>query len=244
MKLPILYEDDYLLVADKPAGLLTIPDRFDPTLPAARMLAEKKAGQKLWIVHRIDRETSGCLVFAKDEETHRDLSMQFQEHEVGKFYVGLVHGRLAEESGEIDLPLGEHPSIPGKMTVVKKGKASRTDYRVVEQWPLHALVQFRIHTGRTHQIRVHMQHLGHPLLCDPIYGDGESFFLSSIKRKFNLSRNDEEERPLLSRLALHSYKLVVMNGAGEQVTAEAPMPKDLNAVVQQLRKWTAGKTQF
>jgi 23S rRNA pseudouridine955/2504/2580 synthase/23S rRNA pseudouridine1911/1915/1917 synthase len=243
MKLPILYEDDYLLVVDKPAGLLTIPDRFDETLPSARLLAEKKAGQKLWIVHRIDRETSGCLVFAKDEETHRHLSIQFQEHEVGKFYVGLVHGRLAEENGEIDLPLGEHPTIPGKMTVVKKGKASRTDYRVVEQWPLHALVQFRIHTGRTHQIRVHMQHLGHPLLCDPIYGDGEAFYLSSIKRKFNLSRNEEEERPLLSRLALHSYKLVVLNTAGEQVTAEAPMPKDLNAVVQQLRKWTAGTTK-
>ncbi len=244
MKLPILYEDDFLIVVDKPAGLLTIPDRFDPTLPAARALAEKATGGKLWVVHRIDRETSGCLVFAKDEETHRDLSIQFQEHEVGKFYVGLVHGRLAEESGTIDLPLGEHPAIAGKMTVVKKGKESRTDYRVVEQWPRHALVQFRIHTGRTHQIRVHMQHLGHPLLCDPIYGDSEPFLLSSVKRKFHLSGKDEEERPLLSRLALHSYKLVVVNTAGEQVTAEAPLPKDLNAVVQQLRKWTAGKSQF
>ncbi len=238
MKPVILYEDTDLIFIDKPAGLLAIPDRFDPALPSARGFLEKKTGEKIFVVHRIDRETSGCMVFAKNEAAHRHLSLQFQEHIAGKFYVGLVHGRLAEEAGTIDAPIIEHPTQAGRMAVAKKGKASHTDYRVVEQWPLHALVQFRIFTGRTHQIRVHMQSIGHPLLCDPIYGDGKPFFLSSVKRKFNLAKHEEAERPLLSRLALHSYRLVVEAPGGEEISVEAPLPKDLNAVVQQLRKWT------
>ncbi len=236
MKPTILHEDEDLIFIDKPAGLLSIPDRFNAELPSAKSFLEKKTGEKIFVVHRIDRETSGCMVFAKNEEAHRHLSLQFQEHVAGKFYVGLVHGRPAEESGTIDVALVEHPSHPGKMAVAKKGKASRTDYRVVEQWPLYALVQFRIFTGRTHQIRVHMQHLGHPLLCDPLYGDGKPFLLSSVKWKFQLTKGEEEERPLLSRVALHAYRLVVESLKGEEISVEAAMPKDLNAVVQQLRK--------
>lgn len=238
MKPTILREDADLIFVDKPAGLLSIPDRFDPTLPSVKSFLEQKTGEKIFVVHRIDRETSGCMVFAKNEEAHRHLSIQFQEHIAGKFYVGLVNGRLTEEAGTIDVAIVEHPTQPGKMAVAKKGKASRTDYRVVEQWPLYALVQFRIFTGRTHQIRVHMQSIGHPLLCDPLYGDAKPFFLSSVKRKFNLSKAEEEERPLLSRLALHAYRLVVESPQGEEISVEAPLPKDLNAVVQQLRKWS------
>ena len=238
MKPNILYEDDDLIAIDKPSGLLAIPDRFDSSLPSAKGFLEKKTGDKIWVVHRIDRETSGVMVFAKNEEAHRHLSLQFQEHIAGKFYVGLVHGR-PEESGTIDVALIEHPSTPGKMITAKKGKASRTDYRVVEQWPLHSLVQFRIHTGRMHQIRVHMQSIGHPLLCDPLYGDGHPFMLSEIKRKFNLSKKEEAERPLLNRVALHAYKLVIASPSrDEEIVVEAPLPKDLNAVVQQLRKWS------
>lgn len=238
MKPTILREDADLIFVDKPAGLLSIPDRFDPTLPSVKSFLEQKTGEKIFVVHRIDRETSGCMVFAKNEEAHRHLSIQFQEHIAGKFYVGLVNGRLTEEAGTIDVAIVEHPTQAGKMAVARKGKASRTDYRVVEQWPLYALVQFRIFTGRTHQIRVHMQSIGHPLLCDPLYGDGKPFFLSSVKRKFNLSKSEEEERPLLSRLALHAYRLVVESPQGEEISVEAPLPKDINAVVQQLRKWS------
>jgi 23S rRNA pseudouridine955/2504/2580 synthase/23S rRNA pseudouridine1911/1915/1917 synthase len=238
MKIPVLFESEDLIVIDKPSGLLAVPDRFDATLPSAKGLLEARLGAKLWVVHRIDRETSGCLVYAKNEEAHRHLSLQFQEHVAGKFYVGLVHGRVQPDEGSIDAPIMEHPTIKGRMVTNRKGKESRTDYRVVEQWPLHALVQFRIFTGRTHQIRVHMLSIGHSLLCDPVYGDGRPFLLSSIKRKFNLSKNEEEERPLLSRVALHAYRLVVEAPDGTEVSAEAPLPKDLNAVVQQLRKWT------
>jgi 23S rRNA pseudouridine955/2504/2580 synthase/23S rRNA pseudouridine1911/1915/1917 synthase len=238
MKLNLLYEDEELLVADKPSGMLAIPDRFDPTLPCLQKLLEQQLHQKLWVVHRIDRDTSGCICFAKNEQSHKYLSRLFQEHEIGKFYVGLVHGRPQPEMGSIEAPIAEHPAKNGKMIVASRGKASRTDYRVVEQWPLYALVQFQIHTGRTHQIRVHLQSIGHSLVCDPLYGDGKPFLLSNIKRKFNLSKKDEEERPLLSRLALHAYRLQFAKENGTMVVAESPLPKDMAACVNQLNKWS------
>lgn len=238
MKIDVLYEDDDLVIVDKPSGLLSIPDRFNAELPCLQKLLETKLKQKIWVVHRIDRETSGCICYAKNEEAHKYLSGLFEKHDIGKFYVGLLHGRVEPEQGTIEAPIAEHPVQKGKMVVAKKGKPSATDYRVVEQWPLYALVQFQIHTGRTHQIRVHMQAIGHSLLCDSLYGDGKPFLLSSIKKKFNLSKNEEEERPLLSRLALHSYKLSFKKADGTAITAEAPLPKDIAACVNQLNKWS------
>ena len=126
------------------------------------------------------------------------------------------------------------------MVVAKKGKASVTDYKVLEQWPLYSLVEFRIHTGRTHQIRVHMQSIGHPIVCDELYGDGKPFFLSAIKRKYRLSENEEAERPLLHRLALHAMRLEFKKEDGTTITAEALLPKDIAACVKQLNKWAVG----
>jgi 23S rRNA pseudouridine1911/1915/1917 synthase len=107
----------------------------------------------------------------------------------------------------------------------------------VQQWPLFSLVHFRIFTGRTHQIRVHMQSIGHSIVCDELYGDGKPFLLSSIKRKYRLGANDEEEKPLLSRLALHASKLQLILPDGTELIVEAPMPKDIAATVKQLDKW-------
>jgi 23S rRNA pseudouridine955/2504/2580 synthase/23S rRNA pseudouridine1911/1915/1917 synthase len=188
-------------------------------------------------VHRLDRDTSGVICMAKNETAHKYLSKLFQEHEVGKFYAGLVIGRVVPESGSIETPIAEHPVIKGKMIAARKGKASLTDYRVVEQWPLYSLVQFQIHTGRTHQIRVHMQSIGHPIVCDELYGDGKPFMLSAIKRKYKLSDKEETERPLLNRLALHAYRLIFYKEDGTEVMAEAPLPKDIAACVNQLNKW-------
>jgi 23S rRNA pseudouridine955/2504/2580 synthase/23S rRNA pseudouridine1911/1915/1917 synthase len=217
--------------------LLVIPDRFDPTLPSLNKLLEAKLKQKAWVVHRLDKETSGVICLAKHEEAHKYLSTLFQEHEVVKLYAGLVQGRVAPEQGRIEAPIAEHPYTKGKMTVAKKGKPSVTDYRVTEQWALYALVQFQIHTGRTHQIRVHMQSIGNPIVCDELYGDGKPFLLSSIKRKYKLSDKDEVEKPLLSRLALHAYRLQFNKEDGTEVTAEANLPKDMLACVKQLNKW-------
>jgi 23S rRNA pseudouridine955/2504/2580 synthase/23S rRNA pseudouridine1911/1915/1917 synthase len=139
--------------------------------------------------------------------------------------------------GRIENYLAEHPANNGKMIVARKGKLAITDFKVVEQWPLYALLQYQIHTGRTHQIRVHMKSIGHPLVCDELYGDGKPFMLSNIKRKFRLSDKDESERPLLSRLALHAYKLEFTKEDGTPVVAEAELPKDMAACVKQMNKW-------
>lgn len=236
MKLERLYEDDDFIIVNKPSGLLSIPDRFNASLPSVRSLLEKDLKQPVFVVHRLDRETSGVIAFAKNEAAHRHLSGLMERHEVGKFYAGLVLGTPQPASGRIEAGIAPHPGIAGKMMVDKNGKMSVTDYRVAESWPLYALMQFQIHTGRTHQIRVHMSSIGHPIVCDALYGDGKPFLLSSIKRKFKLGKHVEEERPLLSRLALHAYRLSFLNEAGSEISAEAPLPKDMAACVAQLNK--------
>jgi 23S rRNA pseudouridine955/2504/2580 synthase/23S rRNA pseudouridine1911/1915/1917 synthase len=122
------------------------------------------------------------------------------------------------------------------MVVHQKGKSAVTDYEVLEDFGIYSWMQFRIHTGRTHQIRVHMKHLGHPIVCDPLYGDGKPVFLSSFKHNFNLSKNVDEEKPLLNRLALHAQQLKFLDINGKPLELEVPLPKDLKALLQQLRK--------
>jgi 23S rRNA pseudouridine1911/1915/1917 synthase len=243
MKVETIYEDDDLIIANKPAGLLVIPDRFNSELPSLNRILEAKTGQKIWVVHRLDRDTSGVICFAKNEAAHRYLSILFQERDVNKYYAGLVDGIVIPPEGRIEGPIAEHPAVNGKMIVAKKGKMAVTDYKVVEQWPLYSLMQFQIHTGRTHQIRVHMQSIGHPIVCDELYGDGEPFLLSNIKRKYRMSEKDEQERPLLSRLALHAYRLEFVKEDGTQIVAEADLPRDIAACVKQLNKWTKSREQ-
>jgi len=237
MQFETLYNDDDLIIVNKPAGLLVIPDRFNSELPSLNKVLETKLNQKIFVVHRLDRDTSGVICFAKNEQAHKYLSGLFQEHRVVKLYAGLVNGRVMQPQGTIEAPIAEHPVAKGKMIVTKKGKPSITDYRVTDQWALYALVQFQIHTGRTHQIRVHMQSIGHPIVCDEMYGDGQPFLVSSIKKKYRLSDKEETERPLLSRLALHAYRLQFTKEDGTEVIAEANLPKDMLACVNQLNKW-------
>ncbi|MBC7552952.1 MAG: RluA family pseudouridine synthase [Taibaiella sp.] len=238
MKLDILYEDDDLIIVNKPAGLLVIPDRFNSELPSLNKLLETQLNQKVWVAHRLDRDTSGVICFAKNEQAHKYLSNLFMERDINKYYAGLVTGIVMPQEGRIENMLAEHPVIGGKMIVAKKGKTAVTDYKVAEQWPLYALMQFQIHTGRTHQIRVHMQSIGHPLVCDELYGDGKPFYVSQIKRRYKQSEKKEEERPLLSRLALHAYKLEFDKEDGQLISVEAPLPKDMAATVNQLNKWS------
>ena len=175
-------------------------------------------------------------MFAKTEESHKELSALFEGREMEKYYVGLVYGNMMNSEGSIDAPIMEHPGKATKMMTHAKGKISLTDYTVLESFRTYSWVRFRIHTGRTHQIRVHMQHIGHSIVCDEIYGDPKPLLLSSMKRNFKLSKTAAEERPILARLALHSQKLQFSLG-GETYVLEAEIPKDLRAVLQQLRKW-------
>ncbi len=230
----IIEDDPDFIVLNKPAGLLSIPDREGKDISLKKLLIEKYGN--IFTVHRLDRDTSGLIIFAKTEKAHKHLSQQFEERQTEKIYQGLVLGSLAEKKGTIDAPIAEHPIKKGLMTVYRKGKESITDYEVLEDFKIFSWAQFQIHTGRTHQIRVHAKHIGHPIVCDEFYGDGKPVLLSSLKHKFKLSKNEWEEKPLLNRLALHSLSLRFVNTNRETMKLEAPLPKDLKALLQQLRK--------
>lgn len=229
----IVFENEHFVAINKPAGMLSIPDRMQSETSLKDILIEKYGG--IFTVHRLDKETSGMIVFAKDEATHKFLSKAFEEKTVAKYYVGLVHG-TPPQSGTIDGPIMEHPIIKGLMTVNRRGKPSLTEYELQETFGKYSLVKFRIHTGRTHQIRVHAKNIGHPIACDPLYGDGKPILLSSIKKKYNLSKAEEEERPILNRVALHSYQLKFTDADGNAFDLVAELPKDIRALVQQLKK--------
>jgi 23S rRNA pseudouridine955/2504/2580 synthase/23S rRNA pseudouridine1911/1915/1917 synthase len=233
MKLDIIYENDFFIALNKPSGLLSVPDRMQSEPSLKDMLLQRYGN--IYTVHRLDKGTSGIIIFAKDEKTHKQLSQLFEERSVEKFYVGLVNGSPMNQEGSIDAPIMMHPADNGTMLISPKGKPSLTDYKVVEQFKFYSWMQFQIHTGRTHQIRVHMKHIGHSIVCDELYGDGKPILLSFIKKKFNLSKKEDEERPLLNRLALHSWKLI-FSFNNEKFALEAEPPKDLRATLQQLRK--------
>lgn len=234
MQLDIIFENDEFVAVNKPAGLLSIPDRIGKELSLKDFLKERYGN--IYTVHRLDRNTSGIIVFAKTEEAHKALSLLFEGREMEKFYAGLVNGQMICPSGTVDAAIMEHPGKTTKMITHVKGKPSITDYEVLESFRLYSWVQFQIHTGRTHQIRVHMQHLGHSIVCDEIYGDPKPILLSSIKRNFKLAKLAEEEKPILARLGLHSYRLN-FTLKEQAYNLEAPIPKDLKALIQQLKKW-------
>jgi 23S rRNA pseudouridine1911/1915/1917 synthase len=234
MKFEVIFQNEDFIAINKPSGLLSIPDRFGKDASVKSILQEQ-AG-KIFTVHRLDKDTSGLIVFAKNEETHKSLSQKFEGRDVEKFYLGLVNGTLMNKKGTIDVPIMEHPGKTTLMMTHKKGKPSVTDYEVLEEFGVYSWLQFQIHTGRTHQIRVHMKHLGNPIVCDDLYGEAQPVLLSSIKRKFKLSKNELEERPILNRLALHSHQLKFTDSKGNKFELEAPLPKDLKATLQQLRK--------
>lgn len=236
-KFTLLYEDEQILVVNKPPGLLTIPDCTGGRESLLGLL-ERRFG-KVFVVHRLDRETSGVLCFARNVEAHRHLSMQFERHTSDKFYLALVDGVLHHDEGEIDKPIGEHPTIPGRMTVANSGKPSLTFYRVAERFKRFTLAEVLIKTGRTHQIRVHFQSIGYPLAVDALYGRRPALYLSEIKGKaYKSGKYSEEERPLMDRTSLHAARLRIDHPVtGARMEFKADVPKDFAAVLNQLRKW-------
>ena len=232
----IIYKDADLMAINKPSGWLTIPDRHDAELYSVKSWFEAK-GEKIFIVHRIDRDTSGLLLLARNAEAHKYYNTLFEQRTLKKTYYGLVVGSVAEDQGVYDQPIEPHPTLLGKMRVGRKGKPAITYYTVEERFRGYTWVKFQIETGRTHQIRVHLYNAGHSLVCDPLYGTPDPILLSSFKRKFNMSKKEEEERPLLSRLALHAYSVDLVDRQGEAHTFIAPLPRDLDATLKQLRKW-------
>jgi 23S rRNA pseudouridine955/2504/2580 synthase/23S rRNA pseudouridine1911/1915/1917 synthase len=183
--LEIIFENEDFVSINKPAGMLSIPDRTQSEPSLKDILATKY--ESIFTVHRLDKETSGVIVFAKNETAHKYLSQQFENRETEKYYLGLVQGKLSEKKGVIEEAIIEHPVKKGLMTTARKGKPSITEYEVLEETGGYSLVQCKILTGRTHQIRVHMKFIGHTIVCDELYGSPQPILLSSIKKNFKLS---------------------------------------------------------
>jgi len=235
--LEILFEDEHYLAVNKPAGMLSIPDRFNAEIPSVLGIL-RKSKENIFTVHRIDKFTSGVLCFAKNEAAHKHLNTQFEKHTLQKTYQLLVIGKT-ETDGKIDLNIVEDRLEAGRMDVhPKHGKPSLTLFKTIKNFGNDiSWVEAYPQTGRTHQIRVHFLAIGHPLLIDEMYGNPEPFLLSTVKNKYKLSKNEEAERPLMSRLTLHASKLEFKHIVDEKpIIVEAPLPKDFAAVIKQLEK--------
>jgi len=240
MKINILFENDEFIIVDKPSGLLTIRDRYDEHKPYLQRELKKKY-EEIFVVHRIDKETSGCICFAKNEQSHKYLSELFQNRKVNKKYLALVKGNPSVDQDTITESITEDKSRKGRMMCNEKGKSAVTNYKVLERFASCSLLEVAIETGRTHQIRVHCKHIGNPLLIDKKYGSDEPFLLSKLKGKKYRHARHEEERPLMSRLTLHAQHISFKDVNGNLISAEASLPKDFKAVLNQLRKLSPKK---
>lgn len=245
----VLFEDEHLLAINKPSGMIvnrgfvghaptaqgtTLQDwveslSFWPASPESNR-GERRPGsasgmtafwQRSGIVHRLDKETSGVLLIAKTPEAFAELQRQFKARETEKVYVGLVHGRVEPEKGEIDAPIGRNPKVRTKFAVVESGRQAFTEYRVIANFSSRgeefSLVEFYPKTGRTHQIRVHAKHIGHPIVSDYLYAGRKT------------ARRDRKWCP---RLFLHAQKLTFTHPTSDKrITVEAPLPHELHDIL-------------
>ncbi|MBP7264267.1 MAG: RNA pseudouridine synthase, partial [Spirochaetia bacterium] len=203
-EIEVIYHDQDILAVNKPAGMLSAPDRYDPDAPVLSRQLEGDYG-RLWPVHRLDLDTSGIVVLARSEEAHRALSVAFELGQVHKAYRAVVKGRPSWTETVCELPLTPDGDRKHRTIVDGNGKPCITDFSVIGTHGPLAIVEARPQTGRTHQIRVHLAAIGYPIVCDPLYGDGEPVYLSKIKRRW---KGDEyAERPLIIRTALHALTI-------------------------------------
>lgn len=235
--LRVLYEDRHLIVIDKPAGMVVHPGagNYSGTLVNALLhrcpdLPGIGGVLRPGIVHRLDKDTSGVLVVAKDDHSHRSLADQFKKHTPRRRYLGMVFGQMAEE-GQIEAEIGRHPAHRKKMsTRPRKGREAKTHWRVLEKFRHFTFVEFRLETGRTHQIRVHLSSLGHPLLGDPLYGGRRRLgSVAPLPLRQGLQR--------LSRQALHAASLGFVHPAtGEAMEFSSALPQDMQDALFLLRR--------
>jgi 23S rRNA pseudouridine1911/1915/1917 synthase len=243
--LEVLFNDEHLVAVNKPAGLATIPGRGEKDSVLNRLARELKIPDsgtidpRLRVVHRLDKETSGVLLFAKNTQAQRFVCEQFQHNKTAKEYLALIAGRPAEPSGEVDQPLAPHPTSPQRMTVVRHGgRPAKTLWQIEDRFRDYTLLRVFPKTGKTHQIRVHLKFAGMPLAIDPLYnpvspGWPVGVFLSKFKRHYSPTQG-EQERPLIARLTLHAEKLRFQHVDGREVEIVAPLPKDFRAVLNML----------
>jgi RluA family pseudouridine synthase len=246
MKAPksnILHRDEHFLALDKPAGLASVRERWTDNDSALVVVwdilrAEDPEARKPRVVHRLDKETSGVILFATSLDAARSLSRQFREREVSKTYLAIVRGTPPEESGTIDLLLGDDPYHPGRAVVARKrGKQAITEWTRTEPFAGYALLTLSPKTGRMHQIRVSLAHQGYPLLVDPSYAGGRELKLSELKRNYK-AKEEREERPLIKRVSLHAAAIALDHPiTGERIEIRTPPPKDFSLTLKYLRMY-------
>jgi 23S rRNA pseudouridine955/2504/2580 synthase len=230
----IVFENEDYVIINKPPYVASLDERSaDKSLSIQRMARAYTPDAQL--CHRLDKETSGALVIAKNPAAYRHLAMQFESREVTKAYHAVVNGVHEFEGVSVYLPIAPLKDGTAVRIDKTKGKIAETIFDTLKVYRHHALVQCLPITGRMHQIRVHLQCLKAPIVCDPTYG-GDYIYLSQLKRKFNLKK-ETEEIPLIKRVALHAFGIKFKLLNGEELRVEAPYPKDFDALVRQLDKY-------
>jgi 23S rRNA pseudouridine1911/1915/1917 synthase len=249
--LDVIFEDEHLIVLNKPAGLIVHPARAHKSGTLVNALAwhfKHVSGGELsgvgkdlarpGIVHRLDKFTSGCIVAAKGDTAHWRLAKQFEKRQTEKRYLAVVHGEVSPDVSVIDLPLGKHPTVREKYAVRQddSGKPSKTTVRVREVYRGFTLVELELHTGRTHQIRVHLSHRGYPIVGDDLYG-GKHVSERDLVPADDPGRDSLSDAPLLTRQCLHATMLGFRHPMTEKpMRFEAPLPGDFRRAVEVLRR--------
>lgn len=239
IQLALVYEDDELLIINKPAGLVVHPAAGNQqgTLLNALLFHCPQLSQlpRAGIVHRLDKDTTGLLVIAKTLTAHTHLVRELQEHLIKREYEAIIKGVLTS-GGRVDAPIGRHPTQRTHMAVVSNGREATTHYRVLHRYAAHTHIKLELETGRTHQIRVHMAHIKHPITGDQVYG-GRPFFPKAC--------NDELKTALekFTRQALHAVRLTLKHPtSGEMLTWEAPLPADMQHLLKLLEEHAKAQT--
>ncbi|MBS3761951.1 MAG: RluA family pseudouridine synthase [Planctomycetes bacterium] len=245
MDLDIIYEDEWIIVVNKPWDMVVHPSRGHQTGTLVNAVAyhcenlsEFGGDLRPGIVHRLDRDTTGVILMIKDESIHQDIAKQFEHRETQKEYIAICEGVVELDSDVIDAPIGKHLRDRTRMAIrYDRGKKATTLYEVVQRLGDFTIVRCKPHSGRTHQIRLHMKHVGHPIVSDCAYGYRENIYLSDLTGE----EHYPSESPLLSRQALHARRLKIFHPAREEeIEFEAPVPDDMMALVNALREQNRG----
>ncbi|RED92808.1 RluA family pseudouridine synthase [Marinoscillum furvescens] len=227
----ILFENDNYLVINKPPYISTLEDRNDP-IDILKLAKEHHPDAQ--VCHRLDKETSGALVIAKHNDAYRHFAIMLEKRQVKKVYHAVIAGIHEFDNLEADQPI--LPSNSKSRIDFRAGKPSLTLVSTLETFRAHTLIKCFPVTGRLHQIRVHLAFHDAPICGDPAYG-GDFVYLSQLKRNFNLSKNTEQERPIIPRVALHAHDIAFRDLNEEIIEVAAPYPKDFAVLVKQLRKY-------
>ncbi|HCY90374.1 MAG TPA: hypothetical protein DHV17_08970 [Chitinophagaceae bacterium] len=236
----IIAEHEDFVAIDKPSGMLSIPDRTQSEPSLKDKLMERYG--KILTVHRIDRYTSGLILFARTEAMHQYLCGLFENRGIRKFYSGVVLGMPPKAEGLIDAPIMEDPAHAGRMMVHRNGKPAQTGYTVLETHPQYSLMQFELFSGRTHQIRVHMQHIGHPVFNDDFYG-GDRIVKGTVYTKYKQFVDNCFQ--ICPRHALHARELGFTHPVtGEPMMFDAPLPEDMQQLIDKWRRYSQFKNEI